>query len=95
MKKLVLGLLLAVGVSSVSYANGIEINTSFDENEYFESIELADCQIWTNVKTYDANGNLVDNKLYITYGTGSECDNAVGGVVVNMKSVHLSGDIQP
>ena len=58
MKKFISGLLLAVGVSGVSYANGIEINTSFDGNEYLESSELADGQIWTSVKTYDVTGDI-------------------------------------
>lgn len=86
MKKLILGLFLTVGTTASVFARNNDSGFIIKEKVFFNS-----CTIVNVVTTYDSCGNKLGSSIYPTSGTGSQCDNAVDGIVVKNSSTNVPG----
>ncbi|WP_417429964.1 hypothetical protein [Halpernia sp.] len=92
MKRIILGLILSVGVSGFAFAKN---DGNAEHLLKKDVLKVVNCTISTNVKTYDEAGTLIDNRTYTTSGSGSQCDNALDGVVYVMKRMVIKGLTPP
>ena len=89
MKKLILGLLLTVGVSGVSFAGEIKKNVEKKDvksddvtNCKYDEL-VADCTIVTVYIGRDSSGKVIDRTKFVEEATGDACADAPGGIIYN------------
>lgn len=100
MKKLILGLLLTVGISGVSFAKEIDkknenydfdklINyTNNDLSMKTQNYDLLSCTIATHVRMYDECGSLLMTVKTSEEASGEACGGNEGGIIINVSNYY-------
>lgn len=79
MKKLILGLLLTVGMTGVSFAG--EFKQNVEKKDVKSDDLVADCTVVEVIIVKDSSGKVIDRVKFVEEATGDACADAPGGII--------------